>query len=117
MHHLVVPPDSSLHDLLGCIWNEVDFDFFIELDFWDLDGVAEERNPPIAVDGSGLTQAKDVLGRRVGFREGEGAEEAMALFLGSVEANAGDLFGGGVDLLVVIAMYFFPEDLPNILYG
>ena len=93
MHHLAIPPDTDLHNLLGCVWNQVDFDFFVELHFWNFDRVVEERDAPITIDGSGLAQAKDVLGGRVGLGQGERTEQAIAVFLRFLEADAGNLFG------------------------
>ena len=110
MHHLVIPPDTDLHDLLGCFWNQVDFDFFVKLHIGNLDGVVEERDSSIAIDDSGLAQAEDVLGRSVGLGQGERAEQAIAISLGSLEADAGNLFGSRMDLVVVVAVYFFPKD-------
>ena len=114
MHHLVIPPATDLHDLLGCVWNQVDFNFFAKLHIGDFDGVIEQRDSSIAVDDSGLAQAKDVLGRSVGLGQGERAKQAIAIFLGSLEADAGNLFGSGVDLVVVVAVYFLLQDKPNI---
>jgi hypothetical protein len=92
----------------------VNFNFFVKLYIGDFDGVIEQGDPSIPVDDSGLTQAKDVLERGVGFGQGKGAEEAVAISPGSVEADAGDLFGGGVDLMVIVAVYFFLQDKTNI---
>ena len=44
VHHFVVPPDTDLHDLLRWVWNQVDFNFFVELDVGDFDGVVEQRD-------------------------------------------------------------------------
>jgi len=40
-------------------------------------------------------------------------EEAGAGFPGVIEANAGDLTGSGVDLVVVVAIDFVVQDAPN----
>jgi len=116
VYHLVIPPDADLHDLLGCVWNQVDFDFFVELHIRNLDGVVEQRDSAITVDDSGLAQAKDVLGRSVGLGQGERAEQAIAISLGSLEADAGNLFGSGMDLVVVVAVYFFLKDRTNLFH-
>ena len=116
MHHFAIPPDTDLHDLLGCVWNQVDLNFFAKLHIGNFDGVVEQRDSSIAVDDSGLAQAKDVLGRSVGLGQGERAEQAIAIFLGSLEADAGNLFGSGVDLVVVVAVYFFLKDRTNLFH-
>jgi hypothetical protein len=42
VHHVVVPPDTYLHDLPGGVWNQVNVDFFVEFYVGDFDGVVEE---------------------------------------------------------------------------
>ena len=116
MDHLVMPPDTDLHDLLGCVWDQVDFDVFVQLHIGDFDGVIEQRDSSVAVDDSGLAQAEDVLGRSVGLGQGERAEEAMAIFLGSSEADTGNLFSSGVDLVVVVAINLVLEDGTDLLH-
>ena len=117
MHQLVIAPDTGLHDLLGCVWNEVDFHFLVEFRFWNFDGMVEQRDSSIAIDDSGLAQAKDVLGRGVGLGQRERAEQAIAIFPCFCEADAGNLFGSGVDLVVVVAVDLFLEDRANIFHG
>ena len=41
MHHLVIPPDTGLYDLLDCVWNQVNFDFFVKLHIGNLDDMVE----------------------------------------------------------------------------
>lgn len=108
--HVVVPPDAYAHDVLCRVWNHVDIDVRVKLDVGDFDGVVEEGDSSIAVDDSGLSQAEDVFGRGVGFRQGERLKQAVARFSGFPEADVGDLFGSGVDLAVVVAMDFLLED-------
>ena len=113
MHLLLIPPNSGLHDALGYVWNQVDFNFLVELHIGNFNCVVEERDSSIAIDDSGLAQAEDVLGRRVGLGQGERAEQAIAIFVGSVEADAWNLFGSGVDLVVIVAVHFLLKDRTN----
>jgi hypothetical protein len=117
VHHLAMPPDTGLHNLLEYVWNQVDFDFFVELHLWNFDGVVGQGNSSVAIDDSGLTQAKDIFGRCVRLGQGERAEKAIALFLGFVEADAGNLFGRGMDLVVVVAVHFLLENGTNLFHG
>ena len=117
MHHLAVPPDADFHNLLDQVRNQVDFDFFAEIHSWHFDRVVEQRDPSISINDPGFTQAKDVFGRCIWLGQGEWAEKAVALVFRSFEADVGNLFGGGVDLVVVVAVYFILEDSPNIFHG
>jgi hypothetical protein len=87
VHHFGIPPDTDLHDLLCCVWDHVDFDFFMKLHIGNFDGVVEQGDPAVAIDDSGLAQAKDILGGGVGLGQREGAEEAVAGFPGLFKAN------------------------------
>jgi hypothetical protein len=78
--------------------------------------VVEQRDPSITVDGSGHTQTEDILGRRVGLGQVERAEEAVAFLPGPIETDTGNLFGGGVDLAMVVAIYLLLEHSPNIFH-
>ena len=95
----------------------MDVNFFVKLHVGNFDGVVEQGYPTITVDDSGLAQAKDVLGRGVGLGQGERAEQAIAILPCSGEADAGNLFGSGVDLVVVVAVDFFLEHRANIFHG
>lgn len=117
VHHSIVPPDTDVHDAPCYIGDQVDFDILAEWNIWDLDLVVEERNPSIAVDHPGLSQAKDVLGRRVRFGQGEGAEQAVSCSPGFLEADAGDLLGGGVDLMIVVAIDLLSQDRAGFFKG
>ena len=116
MCHLVIAPDTNLHDLLGCVWNEVDMDIIIGIYLWNLDSVVEKRNAAITINDPGLAQAKDILGRSEGLGQRERTKQGVASFPGLIEANAGDLFGGGVDLVLIVAMHFFSQDGTNIFH-
>ena len=67
VHHFGIPPDTNLHSLLGRDWNQVDFGFFVQVNIGDFDGVVEQRDSTIPINNSRLAQAKDILGRGVGF--------------------------------------------------
>ena len=45
----------------------MNIDILVELYVWDLNGVIEQRNAPIAIDYPGLTEAESVLGRSERF--------------------------------------------------
>ena len=117
LHHSIVPPDADVHDVPRYVGDEVDFDILVEWDIRDFDLVVEERNLPIAVDHPGLSQAKDVLGRRVWFGQGEGTEQAVACSPGFLEADAGNLLGDGVDLMIVVAIDLVSQDRSSFFKG
>ena len=62
-------------------------------------------------------QAKDILGGGIGFGQGKGSEEAVAEFSGILEAQAGDLAGGGVDLMVIVAVELVAQDAADLFQG
>ena len=117
VHHSVVPPDTDVHDVHRYVGDEVDFDILAEWDIRYFDLMVEERNPPIAVDHPGFSQAKNVLGRRVWVRQEEGAEEAVPCSPGFLEADAGDLLGSGVDLMIVVAIDLLSQDRAGFFKG
>ena len=117
LHHFVVPPDTDIHDVPRYVGNEVDFDILAEWDVRDFDLVVEQRNPPVAVDHPGLPQAEHVLDRRIWFGQGEGTEEAVPCGPGFLKADAGDLLGSGVDLMIVVAIDLLSQDRTGFFKG
>ena len=109
MSEFAVPPDADLDGLFGGVRDEVSVDLFLKGDVWDLDLMGEEGDLAVSVDYSGLVEAEDVFGQEVGFGEHEGAEERVPCPFGLFEADAGDFFGSGVDLVVVVAVHFVFE--------
>ncbi len=78
MHHLVVPPEADLHELLGGVWYEMDVDLFMEGLIGHLDLMVEERDTAIAIDHASthpFAQAEDILGRGVGLGQDEFVED------------------------------------------
>ena len=67
VHHFGISLDTDLHGLLGREWNHVDFDFFVQVNIGDFDGVVEQRDSTIPINNSRLAQAKDILGRGIGL--------------------------------------------------
>ena len=61
MDQLVVPPNTDVHGLVICVWDEVDLDFLTKWHLRHFDGVIEQGNAAIAVDHSGFSQAKDIF--------------------------------------------------------
>jgi hypothetical protein len=41
VHHLALPPNADLHNLLGRIRHEMDLDFLVEVHLRNFDGVIE----------------------------------------------------------------------------
>ncbi len=62
MHHLVMPPEADLHELLGGVWDEMDIDLFVKRHIGHLDLMFEERDAAIPIDYSPFAQAEDILG-------------------------------------------------------
>jgi hypothetical protein len=59
--HFVIVPDADVHEVCGCIGNEMNIDVLKQGDIGYLDGMAKEGDPSVCVDGSLLSEAKDVL--------------------------------------------------------
>jgi hypothetical protein len=114
LENLVLAPDTDVQDSLVLIWDEMQLHLLMGKHLADLDLPAEEGNTAIGVDQPAFAQAEDVLGRGVGLGQGEGTEEAVALFQGTGKADAGDLARSGVDLVVVVAVKFFMQDCASI---
>jgi hypothetical protein len=108
VNQFVFEPDANFESLPGNVRDQVELDIFPDRDMRDLDLVIEESDTAIAIHGAHLAQAEDVLGRGIRLWQGKGTEEAGAGFLGVVEADAGDLTGGGMDLMVVVTVDLIP---------
>jgi len=104
MHHLVVPPNADVHEVLGFIRHKMDIDIFSQWHVRDLDDMLEQGNAAIAVDHAFFPQAEQILGRGVRLGQAEFAKQAVAFFSGSCKADVGDLSRGGMDLVVVVAI-------------
>ena len=85
-HHFSLVPDAYFKTIPGQVGDQVKLDIFIVRDIWNVDLVVEKGDKAITIEGAGLAQAKDVLGRSVGFGQGKRAEEAVAGFPGILEA-------------------------------
>ena len=57
------------------------------------------------------------LGELIGFGQGKRTEEAVAGFSGVLETQAGDLAGGGVDLVVIVTVDFVSQNAADIIQG
>ena len=61
--------------------------------------------------------AENILGGGVRLGQGEGSEEAVAILASMFKAQAGDLTGGGVDLMVVVTVELIPQDRADLIQG
>ena len=116
MHHLVVPPDADVHELLGFIRHKMDIDVFSQWHVRDLDDMLEQGNAAIAVDHACCAQAKHILGRGVRLGQAEFAKQAVAFISSSRKADVGDLSRGGMDL-VVVAINLSLQHTAHFIYG
>lgn len=73
-----------------------------------------ERDFSIRVNDSLDHQAKDIFSGLEGGRDHELSKEGHFFLQGSLEAQGGDLSGGTMDLVVVIAVDFEAEDLAGL---
>lgn len=110
MGHSLVGPDANLCALFGQVRDRVGLKVFVEFDIGNLDGMVEQRDSAVTVNGSGFAQAEDVIGGRIRLRRRKRRESAVASGVGFREADVGDLLGLGVDLMVVVAIYLFLRD-------
>ena len=110
MDHFVVVPDTNFESLSGEVRDQMELHIFTHRNVRDIDLVVEERDAAIAIQGAHLAQAEDIFWRGVGPGQGKRTEEAGAGFSGVVEANAGDLTGGGMDLMVVVPIDLVAQD-------
>ena len=116
-HHFGVVPDADFKTILSWVGDQVKFNLFIVRDIRNIDLVVEEGDKAIPIEGAGLAQAKDVLGRSVGFGQGKRAEETVAGFPSLIETQAGDLACGGVNLVVIVTIHLIAQDTPCFLQG
>ena len=49
VYHFLLAPDTNLHDVLGGVRDQVDFDVLVEGRVGHLDLVVEQGNPSVAV--------------------------------------------------------------------
>jgi len=117
MYQFGLPPDANIHNLPYCVGNEVDVHILTQRDIWYFDGMVEERDTPVTIDHSLFAQAEDVVGRSVGFADGEGTKETIASSLCGFEPDSGDFSCCGVDLLVVVAIDFVFQDRADFFDG
>ena len=117
VHHSVVPPDADVHDLPYRVRDEVDIDVFIKGHIGHLNAIAEQGDASVAIDESRRSQAKHILGRGVGLGQEEGTEQVALGPSGFLGSNAGDLFGRGMGLMVVVAMHLLFQDGANLFHG
>ena len=61
VNHFIIVPDSDVHEVFGHVGNEMDIDVVEQRGIGHLDRVVKEGDPSVAVDGSLLSQAKDIL--------------------------------------------------------
>jgi hypothetical protein len=66
---------------------------------------------PIRVYGSNHSEAEDILWGTIRRADLEFSKERVFLLQGSLKTEVRDLLGGGVNLLVVIAVDFLSKDL------
>ena len=85
-------------------------DIFVQRHLGQIDLVVKNGDAAIAIHSSSFSQAEDVLGGGIRLRKGEAAEEAVAFLFGIGEANGGNFAGGGVDLVIIVALDFFVQD-------
>ena len=104
MHQSSTLPKANLHQVLEQIGNHMNIDVIKKVNFRDLDGVVEERNPTITVDHPGFTQAKDVFGRSIGSRQRKGTKQSITSLLSFLKTDSRDLLGGGVNLMIVVTI-------------
>ena len=67
MDHLLIPPDPDFEDLSDEVRDHVELDLFMQGNMGDLDLLVEDRDTAIAIHDAGFTQAKDILGGRIGL--------------------------------------------------
>jgi hypothetical protein len=80
-------------------------------------GVVVERDFPVAVGCPILPQAEYVLGQGVWLGQHKGPEQAVSLLSGLFAADAWNLPGGGMDLVVIVTVYLVSQDTTSLLDG
>jgi hypothetical protein len=113
----LVPPDADFDHLFGWIRDQMKLNVFMQRHLRQIDLVVEQGDSAVAIDGSGFSQAEDVFGGSVRFGKREAAEETIARLFGVGEANGGDLAGGGMDLVIIVAMDFIVQDGASVSQG
>ena len=112
VHQVVCGPNAELDQVFGFIRDEVDRDILSRFKTRDLEGMSSEGDLAIAICGASVVEAKDILGRSKGFGHSEGTEERAVFVVCLFKTDRRDFAGGGMDLVVIVAMDFFAQDRP-----
>ena len=89
--------DPQVQDIMG-------------IDLVDAQFEVMERYFSVGTGNAFQSQAKDVFGREERRFDGELSEERFALFKGVFQPEIGNLLGGGMNLVIVVALYFLFKD-------
>ena len=76
----------------------------------DLELKVVERDSSVRINGSVHSKAEDIFNRLVRGFNLKGSEERAFFFKSFLEPQIGDFLGGGMDLLVIIAVEFVIEN-------
>ena len=103
-------PNADLDQILGFIWDKVELEIVSWFNAGDLKGMSSEGDLAISICGAGIAQTKDILGGSKGFGHNEGTEERAVFVVCLFKTHSRNFSGGGMDLVVIVAMDFFAQD-------
>ena len=110
-------PNAKLDQVFSFIRDKVDIDIVSGLNARDLQGMSSEGDLAIPICGASIAQTKDILGGGKGFGYSEGTEERAVFVVCLFKTHSRNFSGGGMDLVVIVAMDFFAQDRTCVAQG